>query len=138
MALTLFLFHATVSKVPGTHSRAPDKRKFRTMRVSTWEKVAAGVLMSALAACGGDNGGGGGYGSSMPTPTMPAPTVSFSQPGAAASINFGEALSVTWTSTNATSCSATTSSAAGGAFSGSQAMSGTQSLVPTASGNYTY
>jgi hypothetical protein len=107
------------------------------MRVSTWGRAAAGLLVSVLTACGGDNGGGG-YGSSTPAPTTPAPTVSFSQPAAAANINFGEGLSVTWTSANATSCTATTSSAAGGAFTGNQAMSGTQTLVPTAAGSYTY
>jgi hypothetical protein len=106
------------------------------MRVSTWGKVASGLLVTALAACGG--GHGGGYGSTMPAPTVPAPTVSFSQPAAAATINFGQALTMTWTSANATSCTATTSSAAGGAFTGSQMMSGTQTIVPTAAGNYTY
>jgi hypothetical protein len=68
----------------------------------------------------------------------PAPTVSFSQPAAATTINFGQALTVTWTSANTTSCTATTSSAAGGAFTGSQMMSGTQSIIPTAAGTYTY
>jgi hypothetical protein len=104
------------------------------MRVSTWGKVASGLLVSALVGCGG--GHGGGYGSSM-TPT-PAPTVSFSQPAAATTINFGQALTVTWTSANTTSCTATTSSAAGGAFTGSQMASGTQTVVPTAAGAYTY
>jgi hypothetical protein len=69
---------------------------------------------------------------------MPAPTVSISQPAAATSVNFGQAVTVTWTSAYATSCTATTSSAAGGAFTGSQMMSGTQTVVPTAAGTYTY
>ncbi len=68
----------------------------------------------------------------------PAPTVSFSQPGAAATINFGQALTVAWTSANTTSCTATTSSAAGGSFTGTQMTSGSMTVVPTAAGNYTY
>jgi hypothetical protein len=87
--------------------------------------------VSALAGCGG--GHGSGYGS-----MMPAPTVSFSQPAAAATINFGQALTIAWTLAYTTSCTATTSSAAGGAFTGTQMMSGSQTVVPTAAGNYTY
>ena len=68
----------------------------------------------------------------------PAPTVSFSQPGAAATINFGQALTVAWTSANTTSCTAMTSSAAGGSFTGTQMTSGSMTVVPTAAGNYTY
>jgi hypothetical protein len=68
----------------------------------------------------------------------PAPTVTFSQPAAAATINFGQALTLAWASTNTTSCTATTSSAAGGTFTGTQMMSGTQTVVPTAAGTYTY
>jgi hypothetical protein len=68
----------------------------------------------------------------------PAPTVSFSQPAAAATINFGQALTVTWTSAYTTSCAATTSSAAGGTFTGTQMVSGSQTVVPTAAGTYTY
>ncbi|HLZ99586.1 MAG TPA: hypothetical protein VKP66_16750 [Steroidobacteraceae bacterium] len=69
---------------------------------------------------------------------MPAPTVSFSQPAAAATINFGQALIVAWTSTYTTSCTAMTSSAAAGTFSGTQMPSGNQTVVPTAAGTYTY
>jgi hypothetical protein len=69
---------------------------------------------------------------------MPAPTVSFSMPAAATAINFGQAVTVAWTTAYATSCTATTSSAAGGAFSGSEMLSGSQTVVPTAAGSYTY
>jgi len=61
--------------------------------------------------------------------------VSFTQP---ASINFGQATTLTWTSANTTSCTATTSSAAGGTFTGTQKTSGSQTVVPTAAGSYTY
>src|SRR5713226_1821176 len=100
------------------------------MRVSTWGQITSGLFVSVLVGC---HGHGGGYGS-----MTPAPTVSFSQPGAAATINFGQALTVTWTSAYTTSCTATTSSAAGGTFTGSQMVSGSQTVVPTAAGTYTY
>src|SRR5258708_12356131 len=69
---------------------------------------------------------------------MPAPTVNFSMPAAAATVNFGQAVTVAWTTANATSCTAMTSSAAGGAFTGSEILSGSQTVVPTAAGSYTY
>jgi hypothetical protein len=102
--------------------------------VSTSVKVAAGFHVLGLVGCGG-GGGGSGY---TPPASTPAPTVNFSQPTAAATINFGQAVTVAWTSTYTTSCTATTSSAAGGAFTGSQMASGTQMVVPTAPGTYTY
>src|SRR5882757_302553 len=101
------------------------------MRVSTWGQVSSGLLISMLAACGG--GGGGGYGSM----TL-APTVNFSQPAAAATINFGQAMTVAWTSAYSTSCTASVSGAAAGAFTGAQMTSGSVTVVPTAAGSYTY
>src|ERR1700676_2034412 len=100
------------------------------MRVSTWGQIASGLFVSVLVGCGGHHGG---YGS-----MMPAPTVSFSQPAAAATINLGQALTVTWTSVYTTSCTATTSSATAGTFTGAQMVSGSQTVVPTAAGSYTY
>jgi hypothetical protein len=100
------------------------------MRVSTWGQITSALFVSVLVGCHGHHGG---YGS-----MTPAPTVSFSQPGAAVTINFGQALTVTWTSAYTTSCTATTSSAAGGTFTGTQMVSGSQTVVPTAAGNYTY
>jgi hypothetical protein len=67
------------------------------MRVSTWGQITSGLFVSALVGCGGSNGG---YGSTM----MPAPTVSFAQPAAAATINFSQALTVAWTSACTISC----------------------------------
>ena len=102
--------------------------------VSMSVKVACGFLVTVVAAgCGGD--GGGGY--TAPAST-PAPTANFSQPTTAATINFGQAVTVAWTSAYTSSCTATTSSAAGGAFTGSQMASGNQMVVPTAPGTYTY
>src|ERR1700719_1475640 len=48
------------------------------MRVSTWGQITSGLIVSVLVGCGGHHGG---YGS-----MTPAPTVSFSQPAAAATI----------------------------------------------------
>ncbi len=101
------------------------------MRIPNWSIVAFGSLVSMVAGCGG---GHGGYGSSM----MPAPTVTFSQPAASATVNFGQAVTVAWTSAYATACTASASTAAAGAFTGSQMPSGTLTVVPTASGSYTY
>ena len=103
---------------------------------STLLRIVGGLLLSALAGCGG--GGGGGYGSMGMGMGTPAPTANFSQPAQPATINYGQALTLAWTSSNATSCSATTSSAAGGAFTGTQMSSGSQTVVPTAAGTYTY
>ncbi len=100
------------------------------MRVSTWGQITSGLFVSVLVGCHGHHGG---YGS-----MTPAPTVSFSQPAAAATINFGQALTIAWTSAYTTSCTATTSSASGGAFTGGQMVSGSQTVVPTAAGTYTY
>jgi hypothetical protein len=105
-------------------------------RVSIPVKAASGLLFSAIAGCG--SGSGNGYTAPMAPAATPAPTASFSEPAAGTSINFGQAVTLTWTSANAMSCTGTTSSAAGGAFAGSQSMSGTQTVVPTAAGSYTY
>jgi hypothetical protein len=105
-----------------------------TMRVSKWGQISSGLVVSMLAACGGGGGGGGGgYGSMTLTPT-----INFSQPAAAATINFGQATTVAWTSAYTTSCTASTSSAAAGAFTGTQMTSGSMTVVPTAAGSYTY
>jgi hypothetical protein len=102
------------------------------MRISMSGKVAFGSLVSVLAACGG---GHGGYGSSS---MMAAPTVTFSQPAAADTVNLGQAVTVAWSSAYTTACTAAASSAAAGAFTGSQMPSGTLNVVPTAAGSYTY
>jgi len=108
--------------------------------------VAVGaVVLSALAACGGGYGGGssysmgggamgGGYGGGM----NPAPTVAFTTPAQAMSVNLGQAVKLAWSSTYASSCNAAASSAAAGTFSGSQSANGEVSVVPTATGNVTY
>ena len=91
--------------------------------------------MVALTACGG--GGGGSYSAPTPPPAS-APTVSFAQPGTGTAIILGQAVTVVWQSANATSCTATASSAAAGAFTGSQGLAGGMPIAPTAAGSYTY
>ncbi len=103
--------------------------------------VASAVILSVVAACGGYGGSsgyggsggmGGAYGGSTP------PTVAFSTPSAAVSVNLGQAVKLAWTSSHASACTASTSSMSGGTFTGSQALSGQLSVVPTATGSVTY
>ena len=103
-----------------------------------------GVVAGLLLSCGGGDGGGsgnggsgmgGGYGGGS---NMPAPTVKFTSPAQASTLNLGRAVELAWTSQNATSCSATTSSMSGGAFSGSQTTSGKATVAPTGTGVVTY
>ena len=99
------------------------------------------VVFGVVAACGGGGyggsssmGSGGGYGGNNSLP----PTVKFSSPAQAMNVNLGQAVQLAWTSNYATSCTATTSSMTGGAFSGNQPVSGQMSVVPTATGSVTY
>jgi hypothetical protein len=62
------------------------------------------------------------------TPPAPAVTMSFNP----ASIATGKSTTLTWSSTNATACTA------GGAWSGNQAVSGTLTVTPAAAGSRTY
>jgi hypothetical protein len=104
-------------------------------------RCVPGIAAVVLVACGG---GGGGYSApsmsmSMPTPPpTPMPTVTFTSPAKATSVSFGGAVQLAWTSTNATSCTASTSSTIGGAFTGTQTASGSATVAPTATGTATY
>src|SRR5271154_569768 len=103
----------------------------------TGYRCVPGIAIVVLAACGG---GGGGYNApSMPTPpATPMPSVAFTSPSQATAVTFGRTVQLAWTSTNATSCTATTSSTTGGAFTGTQSTSGTATIAPTATGSVTY
>jgi hypothetical protein len=109
------------------------------MRVGrfTAYQCVPGIAAVVLVACGG---GGSGYSApTMPAPTpTPAPTVTFTSPAQAATVSFGRTLQLAWTSTNATTCTATTSSTSGGAFTGTQPASGTATVAPTSTGSVTY
>ncbi|HEY8026417.1 MAG TPA: hypothetical protein VIF60_17880, partial [Burkholderiaceae bacterium] len=83
-------------------------------------------LAIGLAGCSG-----GGSGNHMPT-------VTFSSPASAMAINLGQSLTLTWASTDATSCTASASNSSAGNFSGPQATSGSVVVAPTATGSATY
>ena len=93
------------------------------MRLLTIDRYAAPVLLSlVLAACGG----GGG---STPAPA-PAPTVTLS--ASPVSVTTGATTALTWSSTNATSCTAS------GGWTGAKATSGTEtSAALTANASFT-
>lgn len=107
------------------------------MRARRFWQTAVPLITGVLAGCGG--GGGSGYTAPMPTPTpVPQmPTVSFQAPSPA-SINVGQAVQLNWTSSNATSCTGSSSSNIAEAFNGTRATSGPLSVAPTAMGTVTF
>nr|UXE45308.1 hypothetical protein Hi04_10k_c4606_00024 [uncultured bacterium] len=109
-------------------------------RVLTAAVVMCAVVAAVVAACGGGYGSGGSMGSSSGGAYggAPSPTVAFSTPAQAMSINLGQAVMLAWSASNASSCTASASSMTGGSFTGSQAVSGQMSVVPTATGSVTY
>jgi hypothetical protein len=94
--------------------------------ITRWPRLLTGVLVvGALAACGSktneqDDG---------PTPP-PAPTVSLS--ASPTTVTLGAATTLTWSSTNATSCVAT------GAWTGTRGTSGSEASIPDAVGPAAY
>ena len=87
------------------------------------------LLTLLITACGG--GGGGGGGSNTPPPS-PAPTLSFS--ASPVSVLLNNTSTFSWSTTNATSCTASGSTQ----WSGSKATSGTEDVPITISGNTTF
>src|SRR5579872_4846873 len=101
-------------------------------------KAVPCAFVFVLAGCGGGMGGyGGGMGSGYGNMT-PAPTVMFSAPAQASTIHLGQAVKLAWTTSNATSCSASAASDMGGAFSGNQSTSGSATVAPVGTGTVTY
>jgi len=84
-------------------------------------RLAAASVVTVLTACGGN-----GYGSAANNgpPLMPTVNVSVSP----TTINAGQSATVTWSTTNAQTCTAS------GGWSGTPATSGTQTVTPTATG----
>lgn len=76
------------------------------------------VAAQFLAACGG--GGGGGGSSPPPPPPPPAPTINLTT--STPSVPLGSTASLSWSTTNASSCTAS------GGWSGSRPTSGTESI----------
>ena len=86
---------------------------------------------SVTAAYGGDSANSASTSTAVSvTVTAPAPTVTFAV--APTSVVLGKTATLTWSSTNATACSAA------GAWMGTQATSGTLIVTPTAAGTLTY
>ena len=86
-----------------------------------------GIAAAFLIGCGG---GSGGYGTPPMPPPQPPPVVSFSAPSGATPINLGQAVTLTWTSSNASSCTLSSSSNIGGTFTATQPTAGTISVAP--------
>ena len=84
-----------------------------------WPVGLIAATFIVLAGCGGN--------SSTPAP---APTVTISI--SPASMPLGASATLTWSSTNAASCSAS------GAWSGVQEVGGSQKVTPTTAGSLTY
>lgn len=91
------------------------------MRFKAALSFTLAVMVGVLSGCGG----GGST-----TPSVPAPTVSLTL--SQSKVNLGSSANISWTSTNATSCTAS------GAWSGVQVTSGTAAQTPIAPGVGTY
>ena len=100
-------------------------------------QFAPAALLLLMTACGGDGGGsgsmsvagagaGGGYGGGGAAAA--AITLSLGT----ANIQLGQSTTLTWSVTNATACTAS------GAWSGSEPVTGSKTLSPTAAGSYAY
>jgi len=97
------------------------------MKQTHFEKLVLVSLVAAmLVACGG-----GGGGTTPATPSVAAPIINITVSAAKARV--GESVTLSWTSTNATSCTGLDSTTAG-----VKATSGTETIKPTAGGQYTY
>ncbi len=87
-------------------------------------RPAAVLIALALAACGGGYGGGGNMGPAL------MPTVAIAvQP---TTITAGQSVTLTWSTTNASTCTAS------GAWTGNETVSGTQTVTPTVNGTNTF
>ena len=84
------------------------------------------TFLTILYSCGG----GGGGGSTPTTPTTPAPSVTFSADPI--SVIIGSNSTLTWSSSNASSCSAS------GAWSGTKSTSGSETITITTVGNIAF
>ena len=100
-------------------------RRARARGIAWFAAVTTGLLLASCGGCGG---------SSSPT----TPPVATSNPAIASigasptALSVGQSTTLTWSSSNATGCQA------GGDWSGTVALSGTQLITPPAAGTYTY
>ncbi|HEY6924872.1 MAG TPA: PQQ-binding-like beta-propeller repeat protein [Steroidobacteraceae bacterium] len=102
-----------------------------TKRQGSLARIAPTALallaIGLMAGCGG-GGGGSGSGGTSPPPAPPVITISLEP----ASITTGQNSVLTWSSTNASQCTAS------GAWTGSVATSGTQNVTQVSPGSYSY
>ncbi len=82
-----------------------------------------------ISSCGGGGGGGGGGSDSMPA-TPPAPMLNLST--SSANVNENTAFTLSWTSSNASSCTAS------GDWSGTKSASGNENITESTVGTKTY
>ena len=82
-----------------------------------------------ITSCGG-GGGGGGSSAAAPTPSAPSIGITFSS--TATQANTGDEVTLTWSASNATSCSGT------GSWSGDKGVSGNETLTLKKSGSVTF
>jgi len=110
--------------------------RFTRLRTSAFLQFAAAAACVLLVSCGG-----GGASStpaatspaaSSPPPSTPANPVIVSIGASPTSLTVGESTTLTWSSSNATSCQAS------GAWSGTLALAGTQVLAPATTGTFVY
>ena len=87
-------------------------------------------LLLLVSACGGGGGGGSGGESATSSPTPPIPVLSLSS--SENEVQVDTEFDLTWSSSDATSCSAT------GDWSGEKALSGDEPVIETVAGNKTY
>lgn len=87
-------------------------------------------MATAIAGCGGGSGSGAVTSRDPVAPVTPAPTVSLSID--TPKVALGQSAKLTWSSTNATSCTAS------GSWSGAQATSGTATQTAAVGGQMTY
>ena len=92
-------------------------------------RVYLPVVLLILVSCGGGGSGGGGE---APTPPTPAPGISFSATPNSVIVN--QTSTFSWSSTNASSCSASGSNE----WVGSKPVSGTENIIISSSGNNSY
>ena len=98
------------------------------MRIIKSMRYTLSVILSCffIISCGG--GGGGGSSDSAPTPTV----VTVSLSASSSEIFVGNEVTLTWSSSGATSCSAS------GSWSGTKSTSGNESLLLNEAGNYSF
>ena len=88
------------------------------------------AILLIVSSCGGGGGGGGETAPVTPPPVTPAPTVTISP--SSSSVPTGEEFTITWSSTNATSCTAS------GSWTGSKSTAGSENITESTAGSNTY